>query len=241
MNGVVKGSEPAERNRRPGLSARCRKHASRGFGLGTPARRPSTDGLGPSLLASTPAASYDPATGQFLTRDPAVAMTMEPYAYAANDPVNLTDPTGLWPWDGRCIRGVNCPWDTPRAVENQDVANFAGGVLNTITFGNEERINSALCQADKVDRCSGHYTAGEYAGYAVDAVNVAAAGRELFSKAGLRIAGSRMARGHIDEDVHVFQMFGREFLQPHIQFDTWRAGVKGSGNSFRIPLPKRLF
>ena len=77
---------------------------------------------------------------RFLTRDPLVAQTHDPYAYASNNPTNLTDPTGLAPWDDLCIRGVNCPWDTPRAIEDQGVANFAGGVLNTITFGNEKRI-----------------------------------------------------------------------------------------------------
>ncbi len=39
---------------------------------------------------------YEPATGQFLTRDPIVAQTREPYSYASNNPTNLTDPTGLY-------------------------------------------------------------------------------------------------------------------------------------------------
>jgi len=38
---------------------------------------------------------YDPATGQFLSRDPLVALTRAPYAYAAGNPLNQTDPTGL--------------------------------------------------------------------------------------------------------------------------------------------------
>jgi RHS repeat-associated protein len=37
---------------------------------------------------------YDPATAQFLTRDPLEAITREPYAYAFNSPLNLTDPSG---------------------------------------------------------------------------------------------------------------------------------------------------
>jgi len=37
---------------------------------------------------------YDPATGQFLTVDPAVSGTQAPYRYASDNPVNLTDPTG---------------------------------------------------------------------------------------------------------------------------------------------------
>lgn len=42
---------------------------------------------------------YDPATAQFLTRDPAVAQTREAYGYAGNNPTNFTDPTGLEFWD----------------------------------------------------------------------------------------------------------------------------------------------
>jgi len=45
---------------------------------------------------------YDPATGQFLTIDPLVAATRDPYGYAREDPANGSDPTGLW-----CILGHN--------------------------------------------------------------------------------------------------------------------------------------
>jgi RHS repeat-associated protein len=38
---------------------------------------------------------YDPATGQFLSRDPLEDTTLHPYAYADNDPTNATDPSGL--------------------------------------------------------------------------------------------------------------------------------------------------
>ncbi len=38
---------------------------------------------------------YDPATSQFLTMDPQVAQTKQPYAYTGANPVNGTDPTGL--------------------------------------------------------------------------------------------------------------------------------------------------
>ena len=40
---------------------------------------------------------YDPATAQFLTRDPLGPAAGHPYAYAAGDPLNLTDPSGLCP------------------------------------------------------------------------------------------------------------------------------------------------
>jgi RHS repeat-associated protein len=39
---------------------------------------------------------YDPATGQFLSRDPIETLTREPYGYVGGNPLNGTDPTGLW-------------------------------------------------------------------------------------------------------------------------------------------------
>lgn len=38
---------------------------------------------------------YDPQTVQFLTQDPLVALTGEPYSYANDNPINNTDPSGL--------------------------------------------------------------------------------------------------------------------------------------------------
>jgi RHS repeat-associated protein len=42
---------------------------------------------------------YDTGTGQFLTRDPLEAITGPPYSYASDNPVNLTDPSGLSSWN----------------------------------------------------------------------------------------------------------------------------------------------
>ncbi len=41
------------------------------------------------------ARTYDPATGQFLSVDPLVAQTHQPYSYAFDNPTNVTDPSGL--------------------------------------------------------------------------------------------------------------------------------------------------
>ncbi|MHB8509715.1 MAG: RHS repeat-associated core domain-containing protein [Candidatus Dormibacteria bacterium] len=38
---------------------------------------------------------YDPATAQFISRDPLVAKTRDPYAYTADNPINRSDPSGL--------------------------------------------------------------------------------------------------------------------------------------------------
>jgi trimeric autotransporter adhesin len=38
---------------------------------------------------------YDPQAGQFISLDPAISQTIQPYAYADGNPVSVTDPTGL--------------------------------------------------------------------------------------------------------------------------------------------------
>ena len=39
---------------------------------------------------------FDPSTGQFISVDPEVAASVQPYAYAGDDPVNGSDPNGLF-------------------------------------------------------------------------------------------------------------------------------------------------
>jgi RHS repeat-associated protein len=42
---------------------------------------------------------YDPATAQFLTVDPLANLTQSPYGYVGDNPLNGTDPSGLWGWN----------------------------------------------------------------------------------------------------------------------------------------------
>ncbi len=91
---------------------------------------------------------YDPSTGQFLSVDPLVAITGEPYAYVGGDPVNLTDPLGLcnsnifsgsfWT-QGNCLSGaVGGPdgggGESVGGVV-KSVAGLAAGVGALITVG----------------------------------------------------------------------------------------------------------
>lgn len=50
------------------------------------------------------ARTYDPSTAQFLTRDPWVSITGEPYSYVGDNPLTFADPTGrcsFW-----CVTGI---------------------------------------------------------------------------------------------------------------------------------------
>ena len=73
-----------------------------GFGLPGGLGLSSTGTLGVDGLALTGARVYDPATAGFLSPDPlppvlGAGWAANPYSYAGNDPVNLSDPTGLHP------------------------------------------------------------------------------------------------------------------------------------------------
>jgi hypothetical protein len=76
---------------------------------------------------------YDPATGQFVSVDPMVNETNQPYAYAGDDPVNGVDPSRLFP--------VSTPEDDSLSIDDilqnpqllkdlnpQEVLNQLGGI-----------------------------------------------------------------------------------------------------------------
>lgn len=90
------------------------------------------------------ARDYDPATGQFLQVDPAINLTHQPYAYAHNNPLVRTDPTGLCdgipgtPKDRTCTAN-DYFWssDSQSTMWGQvgnNFANTAYGIADTITF-----------------------------------------------------------------------------------------------------------
>lgn len=59
---------------------------------------------------------YDPVTGQFLNLDPLVAATGQPYAYAADDPVNEGDPSGLDSVYVLIHQGTDVPYYVGRSI-----------------------------------------------------------------------------------------------------------------------------
>jgi RHS repeat-associated protein len=78
---------------------------------------------------------YDPGTAQFLSRDPLVSLTQAPYSYAAENPLNGSDPTGLscgWMHPLSCVSsaaGAIGQWvNTPIELPN---SRFITGFINT--------------------------------------------------------------------------------------------------------------
>jgi RHS repeat-associated protein len=88
---------------------------------------------------------YDPATGQFVSRDPALAATREAYAYASADPVNLVDPTGL---DAVIV----CSAKASRPITKGDGSvEFSGGA--ECGFGTPQFHVSVIVDAIAVEVC----------------------------------------------------------------------------------------
>ncbi len=86
---------------------------------------------------------YDPATGQFLTRDPINALTRSAYGYVYGNPLNKTDPTGLY-----CLSGVK-----GHDSNGDEICNGAGEVTHnavnatvvTATHGQADCVMGLTC------------------------------------------------------------------------------------------------
>lgn len=93
---------------------------------------------------------YDPATAQFLSRDPLVDRTGDPYGYTGGNPLQFTDPLGL-------------DW-------LDDMGTWFAGFGDTITFGGTREIRRLINDLvwgetdDMVDHCSVFYTWGSIGG-----------------------------------------------------------------------------
>jgi len=94
---------------------------------------------------------YDPATAQFLTRDPIAGETRAPYDYANDSPTNYSDPTGLLSLSD--VGGAL--GDGAKALGEAGV-----GALDSPTFGLTSKSLGAV--GVHVNTCSGFYKAGGY-------------------------------------------------------------------------------
>ncbi|WP_266318811.1 RHS repeat-associated core domain-containing protein [Kitasatospora sp. NBC_00240] len=85
-----------------------------------------------SSLVYLRARYYDPATAQFLTVDPAVQQTLSAYGYGAGDPLNQTDPSGLFGW-GNITKFVHDHTDVISQINS--VATAVTAVAGTVAVG----------------------------------------------------------------------------------------------------------
>jgi hypothetical protein len=85
-----------------------------------PTGKPEGLSLAVLRLDAEPVAYLTPATGQFLSVDPLVQQTRQAYVYTSDDPVNGSDPSGLWP----------CTWKNNEGPPAQD-----GGSCGSTTVG----------------------------------------------------------------------------------------------------------
>jgi RHS repeat-associated protein len=122
------------------------------------------------------ARDYDPATGQFLSVDPAVDSTGQPYAYAGNDPVSLTDPSGQDFWsdlvDG-AVAGVVAAAAGSGCLLEQAAA-FGAGALDSLTFGVSSLVLGAVVPGYN-DFVAGHQAAFTAGSIAVMVIQIAVA------------------------------------------------------------------
>jgi len=79
---------------------------------------------------STVGRYYDPATSQFLSVDPLVDVTQQPYGYANENPANESDPSGLW----SCKGPVTGPGLTQTAADAEVLKDCGPGYNNSFPY-----------------------------------------------------------------------------------------------------------
>lgn len=91
---------------------------------------------------------YDPATGQFISRDPLVAMTGSAYGYVDGNPLNGIDPLGLTPL-----------WQRATAALNGAVAALSGATAALSYVAGRKLASASLARLTKVGLRGTQYVA----------------------------------------------------------------------------------
>jgi RHS repeat-associated protein len=131
----------------------------------------------PTGLIYLRARYYDPTTAQFLTRDPLIDQTHNPYGYTAGNPLQFTDPLGL-------------DW-------LQNWSDFSAAFGDAVTFGGTKQIRILMGVDDVVNTCAAAYTWGGATGIvamtALDGAGILEAGARTITAGRLLETGGEAA------------------------------------------------
>jgi RHS repeat-associated protein len=145
---------------------------------------------------------YDPATAQFLSVDPLEKLTRAPYNFAEDNPLNESDPTGLFSLGETPIIGEGLEKVVTRYV------GFWDGFTQPV-FGGTAALRSALGLNGGLNQCSSEYQiASEVGGYTLDAEAVAPLAYAGATGAGL-ILGSVGSEGAAEATGNLFTDLAR--------------------------------
>jgi RHS repeat-associated protein len=100
------------------------------------------------------ARAYDPSTAQFVSADPIEAITGQPYTYAADNPFNALDPSGLSACGSIIVISTIC-----NGLQETGISNAAAGALNVITFGTSNELAGEVFGFNS--ECANYGTAGD--------------------------------------------------------------------------------
>jgi RHS repeat-associated protein len=180
------------------------------------------DGLGVVQLG---ARIYDPVIGRFLSRDPLMiprgATTSNPYAFAWNDPMNGSDPTGLDTCWGICRLAIGGSTAGQQAPPSSASSPSSGlGIYGTVTLG----IVYSLVKSIHDHATSDHGFSGPQASYSAPPP-LMTAGRILASIASRAVGGSnRVTWGDVSQLWQTSISLGGEPIE---------AGLRGVRSSIR--------
>lgn len=193
---------------------------------------------------------YEPATAQFISRDPAMSSTLVPYAYVEDSPLTNGDPSGLcdW-WNPICgvVQEAKFTWGFATGVWDSatglvtGLIGLPGAVMDVAARVQEcgwrcavhdiaqnelDSYSSLLDDLNSNDPTrQGHACGDVFA--AVFEAGYSGGGAKYFAEGGrIKLA--------LHGPHHSFPNLGK---RPHIQLNWFKKGKKGSGGVWRWPIP----